>query len=81
MSTKIHWLTTAPNPRSPATGSDAGQRGWKLHAVNADDDIGPRAAACGLKPRHGWSLDMFIKDKCCKCSAARLKGERDGTNG
>ena len=66
------WLTTAPNPRSPATGYDAGQRGWKLHAVTAEDHettvgIKRRAAACGLRPRHGWGLDMFIEDKCERC--------------
>lgn len=72
---KIKWFTTAPNPNSPATGHDAGQRGWKLHAVNVDDDdtflgIGPRAAACGLRPAHGWGLDMFIDDKCARCLSA-----------
>ena len=72
---KIQWLSTAPNPRSPATGGDAGQRGWRLHAVNADDDdtflgIGPRKAMCGLRPAYGWSLDMFIEDKCGRCKAA-----------
>jgi hypothetical protein len=69
---KIQWLTTAPNPRSPATGFDAGQRGWRLHAVNADNDdtflgIGPRAAACGLRPAYGWGLDLFIEAKCATC--------------
>lgn len=69
---KIQWLTTAPNPRSPTTGIDAGQRGWKLHAINADNDdtflgIGPRAAACGLRPVYGWSFDLFIEDKCATC--------------
>lgn len=34
----IQWITTAPNPRTRATGYDAGQRGWKLHAVEASDD-------------------------------------------
>ena len=33
------WVTTAPNPRSLATGLDDGQRGWRrLHAVRATDD-------------------------------------------
>lgn len=46
--------------------------------VIADDDdtflgIGPRAAACGLRPAHGWGLDMFIKDKCARCR--RVLGE------
>jgi hypothetical protein len=71
----IHWVTTAPNPRSPATGHDAGQRGWRLHAVEAPADakfidIKFASAACGLRPRHGWDLDMFIEDRCIRCSRA-----------
>lgn len=68
-----HWLTTAPNPRTPATGHDAGQRGWRLHAVEAPADatfpeIGHRRALCGLRPRHGWGLDMFIEKRCERCA-------------
>jgi len=67
-----HWLTTAPNPRSPATGHDGGQRGWRLHAVEAAADakfseITRQPALCGLVPRHGWSLDMFIETRCKRC--------------
>jgi len=66
------WLTTAPNPRSRSTGYDAGQRGWRLHAVDASDTepfaaIKGRVAACGLNPYHGWGLDMFIDEKCKRC--------------
>lgn len=71
----IHWLTTAPNPRSPATGYDAGQRGWRLHAVEAPEkasfaDTRAVRALCGLLPRHGWGLDLFIGDdaRCQRCS-------------
>ena len=68
----IHWLTTSPNPRVPATGPDAGQRGWKLHAVEAPPgatfkDVRFRASLCGLRPRHGWGLDAFIEDRCERC--------------
>lgn len=67
----IQWLTTAPNPRSPATGYDAGQRGWRLHAVETNSDsfkeIKYQSALCGLRATHGWDLDMFIEDKCKKC--------------
>ena len=78
---KIQWLTTAPNPRSSAMEYDAGQRGWRLHAVNADDSetflsIGSRAAACGLRPAHGWSRDMFIEDKCQRCMAKMTSLDR-----
>lgn len=41
------WVTTAPNPRSPATGFDAGQRGWKPHLADLPQ---PGAAAYGKKP-------------------------------
>lgn len=73
-----HWVTTAPNPRVRATGYDAGQRGWRLHAVQAPPQatfskIEGRAALCGLIPRHGWSLDLFIQDRCKRCQ--RLAGE------
>jgi hypothetical protein len=70
---KIQWLTTAPNPRSPATGHDAGQRGWRLHAVETDSDsfeeIRRLPALCGLRAVHGWSLDTFVEDKCKRCVA------------
>ena len=74
----IHWLTTAPNPQSPATGHDAGQRGWRLHAVEAlpdskFDEVRHKAALCGLIPRHGWGLDMFIEDRCRRCQEAVKK--------
>jgi hypothetical protein len=65
------WLTTAPNPRSRATGYDAGQRGWKLHCVEVINDSflasKNQRARCGLLPAHGWSLDLFIEDKCKRC--------------
>jgi hypothetical protein len=73
----LHWLTTAPNPRSSAMGYDAGQRGWKLHAVETTSksfkEIRFVSATCGLLPSHGWSLDLFIEDKCSRCAAALAK--------
>ena len=70
----IWWLTTAPNPRSPATGFDAGRRGWKQHAVEAPSeasfkDVRLIPAACGLLPAHGWDLDLHSEqmDKCIRC--------------
>lgn len=75
----IEWLTTAPNPRSPATGYDAGQRGWRLHAVETNGcdtfrQIRCFRALCGLTPAHGWGLDMFIETRCKRCTyfATRL---------
>jgi hypothetical protein len=70
----IHWLTTLPSPRARATGFDAGQRGWRLHAVEAPDEFkfselnaAKHPALCGIIPRHGWGLDMFIERKCSRC--------------
>lgn len=67
-----HWLTTAPNPKSPATGHDAGQRGWRLHLVythrtSTFKDVRYMPAACGLRPVYGWGLDLFIDRKCKQC--------------
>jgi len=74
----FHWVTTSPNPRNRSTGHDAGQRGWKLHAVPMKEDepyanYKRRAALCGLSPRHGWSVDLFIEDKCVRCQSAMTK--------
>lgn len=70
----IYWLTTAPNPRSPATGVDAGQRGGRLHAIESDTDsfwaTRFQTALCGLRPRHGWGLDAYIEDRCTRCERA-----------
>lgn len=68
----IYWVTTEPNPRSPSTGFDAGQRGWRLHAVEVPKGatfkaIRFEAALCGLRARHGWGMDMFIDGKCKRC--------------
>ena len=66
----LHWLTTQPNPRSAATGHDAGQRGWRLHAIVTDSttlSLKGSVALCGLRPRHGWGLDLFIEMRCKRC--------------
>ena len=73
------WLTTAPNPLSRSFGTfDAGPRGWRLHAVRATaetkfDQIKGQSALCGLIPRHGWGLDMFVTDRCKRCAAKMRK--------
>lgn len=81
--TYFGWYPTSPNPRSPATGYDAGQRGWRLHAVllsesDTYEDMKRRPALCGLWPRHGWGGDLFIEDECARCSAAMDKREASG---
>ena len=70
---KYQWVTTAPNPRSPASG-------WKLHAIIADGtdsfkSLKFHVALCGLRPSHGWWLDLFIEDECAKCLRAIEKLE------
>jgi hypothetical protein len=76
------WLTTAPNPRRPQLGPDAGQRGWSLHAVEGATeerlrDLRFRPAACGLRPAHGWGVDHYIEDKCRRCLRALEREERN----
>jgi hypothetical protein len=68
----VQWLTSRPSGRAHTCGADRGQTGWRLHAVEAAKsetfaDIGARVALCGLRPRHGWSLDLFIDEKCKRC--------------
>lgn len=68
----IHWLTTAPNPRVVSQTADDGQRGWRTHAVEGEDtdslkSLARRAALCGLRPPHGWGMDLFIERKCTRC--------------
>lgn len=72
------WLTTYPNPRVRGYGADDGQRGWRTHAVWADNaaefgDIRRNASACGIRPAHGWGMDMFIDRKCARCVKALTK--------
>lgn len=72
----IQWVTTNANPKLPGWTE---QHGWKLHAVEtgADTlsykvtfaDIRWKPALCGLLPRHGWGLDLFIEAKCERCAA------------
>lgn len=73
----IHWLTTRSNPRSTSWRAfphpDAGQRGWRLHAVEAKSandtfkDIYHTRALCGLRAKHGWGLDTYVTEKCERC--------------
>lgn len=73
----IHWMTTLPNPNVPPSGyENFGQRGWRLHAVEAPanalaSEVREQAASCGLVPAHGWGLDLFIEDRCKRCVRAQ----------
>lgn len=68
----IHWLTTKPNPYKISLGYDCGQKGWRLHAIESDETtfsgLGRQRTLCGLRPRWGWSLDLFIEKKCARCA-------------
>lgn len=60
-------------------GADAGQRGWRVHAVQAEDtetfdQIRHRRALCGLRARYGWTMDLFIVDHCTRCEKAIIRG-------
>lgn len=79
----VQWLTTAPNPRylDRTHGADQGQRGWRLHAIEAGAgallaEVRYKSAFCGLLPGTGWGLDLFIDQKCARCERvlARLRG-------
>lgn len=66
----IQWLTTVPNRD--------GQQGWRRHAVEANQTetlggLRRRRAVCGLVPRNGWGLDLFIEDKCARCEVRLRK--------
>ncbi len=72
MSPNIQWLTTVPNPHVRGYGPDDGQRGWRLHAVEADGSetsgqLRWKRALCGLWPGHGWGVDLFIDEPCIRC--------------
>lgn len=89
---KHETCTTAPHPYKSAKrcSADQNQVGWRLHIVDLSQ--GPKytgrvgahqvvvnrsPALCGLRPRHGWGLDMFIDAMCTRCEAkaAKLKIE------
>jgi hypothetical protein len=78
----IVWLNTAPDPRRPATGFDAGRSSWKYHAVRGDEKMKISAlrwerTLCGVLPAHGYDLDLFIpllpEYQCRKCLRAYAK--------
>lgn len=29
-----------------------------------------KRALCGLRPQHGWGMDLFIEQRCAKCERA-----------
>ncbi len=78
MPPNILWLTTQPNPRTRCNTADAGQRGWRTHAVLGEPtalftELRFRRSLCGLLPRHGWGIDLFIDEECARCHEAAFK--------
>ena len=79
MGSKVQWLTTYPSGRAHTHGADDGQTGWRTHAVVASDDmklpLKNVRAICGLMPRHGWGMDLFIERKCARCACITCQGD------
>lgn len=70
----VQWLCTNPSGKSHTHGADDGRTGWKWHAVEATEqttlqEVKRRRALCGLLPRNGWTLDLFMDTnlKCKRC--------------
>ncbi len=78
----IQWVTCGSNPLRFENGQGSAVTGWRLHALRTDaklfSELNGLRALCGLAPRHGWDLDMYIDRKCHRCSkiAARY-GDKD----
>jgi len=73
----IFWVSTAVNERyvGKTHGADAGRRGWRVHAIAAEPSetlaqIGRRRALCGLAPRRGWEVDLYVERRCAGCARA-----------
>ena len=76
----IEWFVTSPGSRAfTSHAADCGQRGWRLHAVVIEStkttmgEIRCAISACGIRPRHGWALDLFIEKRCERCEGVLSK--------
>lgn len=84
----FEWMTTYPSGRAHTHGADDGQTGWRIHLVDpaglyeSETFIRYRAgpvktmrgpALCGMRPRTGWGLDLFIDKPCARCVKAAGK--------
>lgn len=80
------WLNCECNPDASMAGFDAGRTAWKFHAVKAASNASFKeltlnriGSACGLWPRYGWTIDLFMDEndsvagKCIKCLKALAK--------
>jgi len=69
----IQWITTRPSGKAHTHSADDGVTGWRLHAVEADDkttfaELGRKPSLCGLRPKMGWGMDLFIEARCKRCA-------------
>lgn len=73
------WLVTMASDKAHTHRADDGRIGWKEHAVLATpdtktSDLARSRALCGLKPRYGWDVDLYISDQpCARCLAQAVK--------
>ena len=78
---EVEWLMTAPHPwkRAHRSGYDDNRVGWRWHAVPPPFPLSTRAQSdrtqslCGVRPRHGWSADLFADELCERCRLKALK--------
>lgn len=69
----FEWLTTVPSGRAHTHGADDGQTGWRVHCVAVGSrtrlsELRDQPALCGLIPRTGWGMDLFIEEECARCA-------------
>ena len=72
------WLST-----NDKNGGGPWQSSWRHHAVPLEENenenittfaqLGKRRALCGLRPRHGWGMDLFLDTNCKRCEAKLAK--------
>lgn len=68
-------LVTEPSGRAHTHGADDGRVSWRLHIVPVTNTPADRfaVALCGLQPRHGWGVDLFVDTPCQRCDARAQK--------
>ena len=76
------WMTTYPSGKAHTHSADDGQTGWRLHLVDmaalyeceafvkylrSPVKVLRGPALCGVRPRTGWGIDLFIDTTCARC--------------
>lgn len=72
---KIEWLVVSPNPR---THNPLNPNGTVIHAVDVETRgtrgfVKTPPSVCGIYPRYGWSVDMFMEEECRRCERIMAK--------